>query len=230
MRNHEYLYSVNLYDDKNVEVAKEIEKLAVLKKVRKDEYIYMFRNKVDFIYIIKKGIVTIYGLDNSYNEKVLFLLNRGSVLNDDSLVNTEISTSAYVFEDCELLCIEKTKLLELMSSNSKVMEFMFKSSTNKLTRVYRQLKNSGTTIGVDRKLCSKLWKLSKDYGEKTDIGIVINININTIFLAKMLGTTRETISRTISKLIKEDILFMHQSRIVIKDLDNLVRYIRDENN
>lgn len=228
MRNHEYLYSVNLYDDKNKRVAKKIEEIATVKKFLKDEYIFMFRDKVDFIYIIKSGVVTIYGIDNSYNEKILFLLNRGSIINDDVLVNNETSTSANVFEDCTLLCIEKSQLFNLMSEDVEVMEFMFKSSTNKLTRVYRQLKNSGTTIGIDKKLCSKLWKLSKDYGYKTDLGIVINVNINTIFLSKMLGTTRETISRNITKLVKEDILLLDQSKIVIRDIDKLVEYIRDD--
>lgn len=228
MRNHEYLYTVNLYDEKNAHVAKKIEAIATEKKYSKDEYVFMFRDKVDFIYIIKSGVVTIYGIDNCSNEKILFLLNRGSIINDDILVNKETSTSANVFEECTLLCIEKSKLFNLMNEDIAVMEFMFKSSTNKLTRVYRQLKNSGTTIGIDKKLCSKLWKLSKDYGYKTDLGIVINININSIFLAKMLGTTRETISRTIAKLVKQDILMMHQSKIVIKDLDLLAKYTKDD--
>lgn len=228
MNNHEYLYAVNVFDEKYKLVYDKLKSIAVEKSFKKNQHIFMVRDVVEYIYIVKKGIVTLYGIDKNYNEKIYFLLKTGDFVNDDIVINNEGSTSAYAFSDCELLCIKKSEIFELMHRNIDVMEFMFRSNINKLTRTYRQLKNSSTTISIDKRLGSKLWKLAKDFGENNENGIAINVNVNTIFLAKMLGTTRETVSRSMKKLCDKGIIVPNHTRIIIKDLDKLMKYIKSE--
>ncbi len=228
MNSHEFLYKVNIFELQNSDILQAISSIASEKKFAKDSHIYMVRDEVEFIYIVKSGVVATYGVDKNYNEKIFFLLNDGNIINDDCVVNAEASTSCYAFTDCELLCINKNDLLALMSNNQNVNHYIIQSITNKLTRCYRQLKNSSTTIGLDKKLCSKLWKLAKDYGYETPQGVTLSINVNTVFMAKMLGTTRETVSRTITKLCNNGILLMDKGKIIIKDKRKMMQYIKED--
>ena len=94
------------------------------------------------------------------------------------------------------------------------LSYAFLTSTgHKVRKLYRQLKNA-TPIGLDKKLAAKLWKLSDGFGvdcyaknlscknkSSNCIGwSQINKNISITFLAEMLGSTRESISREMKKL------------------------------
>lgn len=228
MNNHEYIYSVNLFDDKNYEVYNKLKNISHTKSIRKKEYLYMTRDNVDSVYIILKGILVLYGVDKMYNEKIFFLLNAGTIVNDDVLYNEEVSTNCYAFKDSVVMCIDKHQLHELMSQDQDVMEYIFRSISNKLTKTYRQLKNSNTTVNIEKRLCSKLWKLAKDYGITTSDGVIIDINISTIFLSKMLGTTRESVSRNLKKLCLKNLITYNKKKIIIKDMQILMDYIKSD--
>lgn len=74
-----------------------------------------------------------------------------------------------------------------------------------------------------KRLAAKLWKLSRTYGVKTKEGVLIDLNLSIIYLADMFGTTRETVLRAISNLIKLG-LIEYKKKIIVKDIDELLIY------
>ncbi|MFV0499948.1 MAG: Crp/Fnr family transcriptional regulator [Bacilli bacterium] len=224
MQKHEYISTLNLFESQDM--FKLIKNYAKIKKYKKNKYIFMIRDTVEYIYIVKSGIVVTYGIDKHYNEKIFFLFTQGDFINDDSLGSNEFSYSCYAFNDCELYYIEKQVFANLVSNNNNLLNYILQSNSNKFSRLYRQLKNSNTFSTIDKKLCSKLWKLSRDFGTITSEGIEIDISINVVFLSKMLGSTRESVSRAIKKLCEQGILKINKRKIIIKDLNKLIRHIK----
>jgi CRP-like cAMP-binding protein len=70
-----------------------------------------------------------------------------------------------------------------------------------------------------------LWKLSKDYGVEVEDGTLINLKITITYLADMLGSARETISRSI-KILEEEGLVKYKDRRMVVDTENLAKYYR----
>ncbi len=64
-------------------------------------------------------------------------------------------------------------------------------------------------------------KLADDHGKQSDRGIVINIPLSRQELAEMAGTTRETVSRVLSRFRKEKSITEQEERIVILDIEKL---------
>ena len=95
----------------------------------------------------------------------------------------------------------------------------------KIRRLYRQLKNT-VPIKMDKKLAAKLWKLSKDYGVKVNRGVLINLDITVTYLADMLGSSRETISRCISDFQKSNLIEFKDKKIIVKNRESLSRYFK----
>ncbi len=86
-----------------------------------------------------------------------------------------------------------------MGGNFEFTQEVMFSMTNKIRRMYRQLKNT-VPLKVEKRVAAKLWKLAKDYGEYGKNGEVIKVNITVTYLSEMLGSSRETISRALKEL------------------------------
>ena len=87
------------------------------------------------------------------------------------------------------------------------------------------MKNS-TPIKVEKRVAAKLWKLAKDYGEEVEEGTLIKLNISVTYLADMFGAPRETISRALKLLSKEDLIINDNKKIIIKDKDRLSKIFK----
>jgi len=92
--------------------------------------------------------------------------------------------------------------------------------------MYRQLKNATGVIRMEKRLAAKLWKLSKDYGVLCDNGLVINMNISITYLADLLGSKRETISRALKILLNENLIEYEDKKIKVISQEKLAEFFK----
>ena len=79
---------------------------------------------------------------------------------------------------------------------------------------------------MEKRLAAKLWKLSKDYGIETENGVVINMNISVTYLADLLGSKRETISRALKILLNENLIEYDNKKIKIINQEKLAQFFK----
>lgn len=70
-----------------------------------------------------------------------------------------------------------------------------------------------------------MFRLASDYGIKTENGIKIDIQMSRQELADMVGTTRETVSRVISRFKKEKSVSEKDDRLIIINERKLKEWI-----
>ena len=104
-----------------------------------------------------------------------------------------------------------------MKEDFELVSRIFGAQERKIWRLSHQLKNTTSSIYLERKLAAKLWKLSRDFGKETEEGIEIDINMTITFLADMLGVPRETSSRVCSTLTEAGLIAIKKKRIIIPD-------------
>lgn len=194
-----------------------------IKKFGKNELIFNEDEYMEYIYIVISGKVEVFKLTKSWDERLLFILHDGEILNDDLLYSktTECVTCCRAYTNVKVMSIKKEILLKQIEKDKKIMEYVFSSMSLKLTRTYRQLKNSGTNVTIDKKIASKLWKLALDYGFETKNGIYIDLTLSSSIISKMVGAKRETVSRCLNKFKKEGILEISGDRIIVINNEEL---------
>ncbi|MBC2580858.1 Crp/Fnr family transcriptional regulator [Clostridium sp. DJ247] len=194
-------------------------------KLCKGELLFSERDIVDNIYIVNSGKITMFRNSEEGQKRVIYILSSGEFINEVIFDNLPASISCEAFEDSYILSFARNDLLELMAKDFNFNQIIINSMSRKIRRLYRQLKNT-VPIRMDKKLAAKLWKLSKDYGVQTEEGILINLNISITYLADMLGSTRETISRCINSFEKKGMIKFLGKKIVVKDPKELSIYFR----
>jgi len=218
----------------NIEIFKNISKtslkeLALLGEVKKYAVgSHLFRDKEDVttLYIVISGSVSLYKLNESGNKRVIFILGTGKIINDVIIQDLPASINCEIFEEAQILSYDKYAFLNVMENDFTLSKNIICSLAMKVRRMYRQLKNANGTIKMEKKLAAKLWKLSKDYGMPCDNGVIINMNISITYLADLLGSKRETISRTLKILLNENLIEYENKKIKVISQEKLSEFFK----
>lgn len=222
MRNNEQLleYFLNKVGD-----------FVMVKHYEKNEFIFNEWDIKDSLYIIKSGKVEIFKMTKNWEERIIFILSDGEVLNEEILLkdSSKCSTCCRAYDDTNILIIPRKVVLDCMEEDIKIVRWLLDITNYKLGRTYRQLKNSGTNVTIDKKIASKLYRLALDYGIEKRGEIYIDISLNSGILSKMVGAKRETVSRCLHMLKKEEILIIQGDRITIVNFEKLKLMFENKN-
>ncbi len=113
------------------------------------------RQSIDNIYIVLEGKVTMYRLSEKGQKRVIFILNKGEIINEVIFDNLTSSINCEGFEDSEIMSISKVDLLNIMKQDFKLTQVILYSMSKKIRRLYRQLKNTVPTK-MDKRVAAKL--------------------------------------------------------------------------
>lgn len=216
-----------IFKELNLETIELLEKNLKIKKYKKGEFIFFEKDQVEKIYIIVSGKVSIHKYTQKAHKKIMYILGNGEIINEVIFDDLPASINAEVFEDTMVLEYLSKDFKKIMEKDFELTYRIIQSSGRKVRRLYRQLKNT-VPISLDKKVASKLWKLSKDYGVmceiknnncvfcKNDCWIGLEFKISITYLADMLGSTRESISRELKKLEGYGYIKWIDKRIFVK--------------
>ncbi|KEI02483.1 Crp/Fnr family transcriptional regulator [Clostridium botulinum] len=182
--------------------------------LNKGEVLFREREKIDKIYVVLSGKVTIYRNNAEGHKKVIYILDAGQMINEVILDGKPTSINCEAFESTEILWFNSEKFFNIMQKDFKLTKEVMNMMSKKIRRLYRQLKNT-VPIRVDKKVAAKLWKLAKDYGVDLNGETEIQLKITVTSLAEMLGSSRETISRALKLLTSEGLIRYKNKKFII---------------
>ena len=221
----EELRELEIFKNLKAETLLKLSTIGIKVAARKGQHIFRDKEKVNTVYIVLKGKISLYKLSENSNKKVIFILGRDKIINEVILDDLPSSINCEIFEEGELLTFNRLDFLELMKNDFELTISVVNSLSIKVRRLYRQLKNT-TPLKIEKKVAAKLWKLAKDYGVPTEEGTLINLNITITYLADLFGSQRETISRALGQLEDLKLIKFSNKKIVIIDKDKLSFYFK----
>lgn len=196
------------------------------KKAVKGEHIFRDKDRVNTLYIVTGGLVSLYKNSSSGDKKVIFVYGKGNLVNEVIVNGLPASINCEAISDATLLCFPIDQFLAVMEEDFCLSKAVMDSMSIKIRRLYRQLKNTGSSIRIDKKIAAKLWKLSMDYGRPCGYGSKIELEMTITFLADMLGAKRETVSRQLKLLGDEGLVIFRDNRFIIPDPEKLKEYFK----
>ncbi len=205
----------------------EIASFAFIKRYERGQHVFFDQEEVNCFYILLKGIASLYKTNSLGEKKVIFIYGPGNLLNEVMLQELPASINCEIREDALVLVLPKVRFWRVMERDGELMRAVMESMSLKIRRLYRQLKNTTNALSGEKRLAAKLYKLAKDYGTATGRGIEINMNLSITYLAEMVGSKRETVSRQMKKLTEMELIRMEKNRVFIPDLKKLSVYFRE---
>ena len=118
----------------------------------------------------------------------------------------------------------KEEFLRLIQSHDEGLEIILKDISHRLIRNIDRIVEANTLTAKGR-ICAELKRHSKPIGIEPDRFIIRPIPVFSEF-ALRVGSTRESVSRTVSNLAKTGVILRRTGALIISDMRKLEAYIK----
>jgi len=166
-----------------------------------------------FILVSGRAKVALFG-DNG-RELTLTELKPGDFFGEMSLLDDRPrSANVVAIDDVTMLALTRDAFAAHLKSHPQ-------TAVNMLGELTRRLRRADETIAslalhdVESRLTRTLERLAREDGESTDAGLVLRRRPTQQDLANMVGSCRETISRTFTSMVKRGLLVPRGRALVL---------------
>lgn len=226
MRKINQLKQLEMFKNVSSETMETLAKAGKISQVEKGTNLIRAKEPVSYVYFQISGKSIIYNLTHTGKRKILFVLGPGALLNSNIFEEYLSTIYCETLDDSRIYMIPSSVFVELMNQDFQLTKNAMCTQERKVWRLSHQLKNTMSSVYLERKLTAKLWKLARDFGIKTEEGIEIDINMTITFLADMLGVSRETTSRTCAVLVENNLIKMKKKRIIVTDPEKMANFYK----
>ena len=217
------LKGVELFSELSEEQIGMLADLVVSQNFNRDETVVLEGDdSVQALYLIASGSVQVYMTGVDGRETILSFLERGDFFGEMSLIDGDPrSASVRTVTDAQMLIIHRESFLKLIRQSPEIAMGLLSELSKRLRKANRQI-GSLSTMSVSGRVAGTLLNLMEERGVRihTDNGSMVTVIHNRPTqqqLADMSGTTRETVSRICSLLVKTNAIAMTGKDIVIFD-------------
>lgn len=195
---------------------------------KKNSTIFEQQRTSQTIFIIRKGRARVAVYHPSGAEKHVYFAEEGCPVGESAvLLGLPLITTASTIVDCQIYKIPRDVFETTMLKNPAFAMTMVNVLSRKVMMLTAQLTELAFTQSHSRVSIS-LVNLVRQYGEETSDGIRIGIKFTHEELARLVNTSRVTVSNIFNHLAGEGIIARIDGYFVIKDFDGLLRLARAE--
>jgi CRP/FNR family transcriptional regulator len=220
-RKFEILKRVPLFSGLTDNDLEKIARNTVLRHYRRNSTVFVEGERVHTFYFIQSGIVKVTKVDDNGNEQVICLLKKEDMFPHVGFFgNSPYCGTAITVTDSQLLAIPTDDFDRLLDSNPLIAKSVMKMMDKRLLYMKKRLQEviSGD---VQRKVVITLLRLVEEYGIRREDGVFVSIPLTHQDFANMLGMSRESVTRVLNQLKKDQLLDINRKGILIYNLDAL---------
>ena len=183
--------------------------------------VYLPSQSADSVFLLASGLVKVCNLTNDGKQSILAFVEPGELFGELAIFESE-QRDEYVeaVEKSTVVMIPASELQELMAANHDVSIALTKMIGLRRHRVERRLKNLLFLSNRDR-LVHLLLDLAEQFGICDSEGIHLRIKLAHQEIAKLLGSTRETVTILLGQLKSEGMVDVGRQRIVLIQAEQL---------
>jgi CRP-like cAMP-binding protein len=177
----------------------------------------------DCLYAIVEGKVRIGGSATDGRECVFTVLGPGDVFGEVSLLDVGPRTAtAIAVTDVLATTLNRSQLLRRLADDPSSADDLMRSLARRVrwnTDAVVDLMSSDAPARVSKLLL----RLARRFGAQRDGGIRVELDLNQEQFAQMVGTSRETVNKTLSEFASAGWIRLERDAIVIVDSQPLSR-------
>lgn len=218
--------NIPLLSGLNEEEMKAISNGIAFHDYEKGESIFKSGDNADKLYIVCSGQMKIYTYLPDGKEQLLYIYSSGDFVGALNLLKKDrYKYNAIALEKTTISTLSKEKFNEIAIKNPNILLKILEKSYERI-RWAESLIDRLSSGSADAKTARLLINLAKDFGKKTDRGIVLELAINREEMGSYAGLSRETVTRKLNQYKDMGYVeFKGNKTILIKDMESLERFL-----
>ncbi|MFP4662063.1 MAG: Crp/Fnr family transcriptional regulator [Halanaerobiales bacterium] len=210
------LSSIELFSDFNEDYLHKLNNITFLRKYKKEDYIFIEGEKSDAFYIIREGKVKIVKTSVDGKEKILNIMGSGDFLGEMGVIESKPrSASGIALTSLEVLVIEREDFMKLIQDNPLIALKIIVELAKRLRHANEDIELLAFS-DVETRL-KELFRRMAVAGETAGKMTLEKITHHEI--ADHIGTSRETVTRLINRLVDHQLIEIDKEKILLINLD-----------
>ena len=198
---------------------RELASIAAVAKTRryaKDDAVFHADEIGDVFYLIREGQVKVTMISPEGKEIILSILAAGDFFGEMALFDNEPrSATVIAIEPLEVVSIWRSDFLHILSENFGITQKVLGELSKRLRHASNRIE-SLATMDVYGRLARFFLDLARQSGKVLDNDYIAVIRPTHQAIANMIGTSRETVSRLIHDLMKQNLLLSEGKTIYLR--------------
>ncbi|WP_205599233.1 Crp/Fnr family transcriptional regulator [Oceanobacillus halotolerans] len=218
----ELLQSFTLFKDLTDYEMEPIVDLAKHRLYRSGTHIFMQGDPLTNVYFINQGKVKIYKTDFHGKEQIVNVLQPGDMFPHQGFFRQDSCPAhAEVIEDAILIYIPIHSFENFLITHPEICVKLFRVLGDKIVDLQGRLEEQ-ILHNTYEQIIMLLIRLAKHYGKETDdYRTKLTTQFTNRELANMIGSSRETVSRTLTQLKKQSLMTTDKSGYIILSVEDL---------
>jgi CRP-like cAMP-binding protein len=189
--------------------------LATRKRYPKDGVVFFENEAGDTLFMIAQGRIKVTILGDDGREIILSVLGQGEFFGEMALLDNEPrSATTIAAEDSELLSLSRAEFEGVLSHNPGIMGGLIKVLTARLRHANHQI-STLALLDVYGRVARVIVELGREEGKRLKDGRITFQRPTHQEIANRIGTTRETVTRMLKDLQRQNLIKVTGKEIVL---------------
>ncbi|WP_295875596.1 Crp/Fnr family transcriptional regulator [uncultured Zhongshania sp.] len=212
------------------DIVEELMAVSVLKQLTDGECVYAQGDDGDGLFGVVQGRIRLSNSSRDGKELLVMLVEPGDWIGEVSLLDgLPRSLDAFAMGDCAVLFLPSARFDALLKSKPELYQYFIPMLCRKL-RLALSYVEGVALFPLAARLAQRILELLRFYGVEDDKpGVLINVHLPQEDLAKMLGVSRQAISRELKRLEADGTIALAYGQLRVMNTvalqDELDRYI-----
>ncbi|MCS0786972.1 Crp/Fnr family transcriptional regulator [Cytobacillus pseudoceanisediminis] len=217
------LSQFSLFKELNNEELDKVVDISISREWKKGSHVFLQDDPLDNVYFINNGRVKIYKSDINGKEQIVAILTKGEMFPHVGFFRKGgYPAFSEVLENAQLVVVPISQFEKVLIENPELCIKVFKVLGEKIVDLQERLE-AQILNNTYEQIIKLLVRLAKMHGKTLENGsFLLKGDFTNKDLANMIGTTRETVSRTLTKMKKEKLIETDQDGHLIINPDQLL--------
>ncbi|MCB9556652.1 MAG: Crp/Fnr family transcriptional regulator [Deltaproteobacteria bacterium] len=216
-----YLKKIPLFSCLSAEVLNGLAETVVLEEARKRRVIYMPGDPGDTVFFVNAGRVKISRVTADGKELTLAYRGPGELFGETCIVDGgPRQEMAEAMENALVMQVDREQFEALVRTHA-AMGLMLSRALCARRRELEARVEDLVFKDVNAKLAELLLDLCSDYGVDDERGTLVAVKITHQEMANMIGSTRETVSLTLSQFKQNGLITTDGRQVIVTDQEGL---------
>ena len=223
MEKIELLQSVSIFWDLNEDELGHIADKMVAKHFENGNYIFLEDSEGEQCLFVLEGSVKVTRLSKDGREVILAMLNEGDFFGEMSLLDGESrSANVIALEKTKVLTLDRNDFIAVVNDYPQIAVQLLKELARRLRKSDRQIASLSLS-DAEKRIALCIIRFADEQGVIQNGKVSIPKTPIQQDIANMAGTSRETVSRALGLLEKEDLIERNGRELIILDYKKFIK-------
>jgi len=216
MDERELLRTVPLFSELSDDAINSLSRLATRRRYPKDTVVFFENEEGDCLFMILEGRIKVTILGDDGREIILTMLGSGDLFGEMALLDNEPrSATAIAVEESELLSLHRTEFQAVIGDNPGISSALIKVLSARLRRANHQI-STLALLDVYGRVARVILDMAREEGRRLKDGRIAFRRATHQEIANRIGTTRETVTRMLKDLERQDFVKVEGREILLQ--------------